>query len=234
MIKAVLFDLDGTLLPMDQDKFLNGYFGMLGAKVQSVGYDAAFFLRGIKLGTYAMITNDGKKTNEEAFWDAFHAHYADRAAPPVGVLDEFYENDFHKTAAFFGNTERSREMIDLCRKKGFLTALATNPVFPAIATRIRMGHVGLSPDDFALVTTYENSSFCKPNVAYFREVAEKLGVMPEECLMVGNDVSDDMPAREVGMQVFLLTDCLINAKGEELSQYPHGGFDELAAYIRNL
>lgn len=232
MIKAVLFDLDGTLLPMDQDKFLNGYFGMLGAKVQSVGYDAAFFLRGIKLGTYAMITNDGKKTNEEAFWDAFHAHYADRAAPPVGVLDEFYENDFHKTAAFFGNTERSREMIDLCRKKGFLTALATNPVFPAIATRIRMGHVGLSPDDFALVTTYENSSFCKPNPAYFREILDELGLRPEECALIGNDAQEDGAAARLGVPVFLLEHSLIDRTGD--TALPRGSFEDAKIWLSNL
>ena len=29
MVKAVLFDLDGTLLPMDQDEFTKGYFKLL-------------------------------------------------------------------------------------------------------------------------------------------------------------------------------------------------------------
>ena len=49
--------------------------------------------------------------------------------------------------------------------------------------------------------------------------------------MVGNDVSDDMPAERVGMRVFLLTDCLENPKGEDCARYPQGGFSELLAYI---
>ena len=52
--------------------------------------------------------------------------------------------------------------------------------------------------------------------------------------MVGNDVSDDMPASSIGMKVFLLTDCLINAEGADISAYPNGGFDEMMEYIATL
>ena len=34
---------------------------------------------------------------------------------------------------------------------------------------------------------------------------QKLNVSPEECLMVGNDVSEDMIAETIGMKVFLIT-----------------------------
>jgi len=52
--------------------------------------------------------------------------------------------------------------------------------------------------------------------------------------MVGNDVGDDMVTRELGMNVFLLTDCLINKKDVDINQYPHGGFAELIEYINTL
>ena len=61
-----------------------------------------------------------------------------------------------------------------------------------------------------------------------------LGVSPKECLMVGNDVGEDMIARELGADVFLLTDCLINKDGKDISVYPHGGFDELLQLIEQL
>ena len=63
---------------------------------------------------------------------------------------------------------------------------------------------------------------------------ETLGVKAEECLMVGNDVREDMVAQELGMQVFLLTDCLINRDDKDITAYPHGGFDELFSFIKNL
>lgn len=52
--------------------------------------------------------------------------------------------------------------------------------------------------------------------------------------MVGNDVAEDMITRELGMSVFLLTDCLINRKSNDISVYPHGNFDDLLAFIQEL
>ena len=112
--------------------------------------------------------------------------------------------------------------------------LATNPVFPAVATKSRMGWVGLVPEDFALVTTYENSRYCKPNLDYYREILKTINCQPEECLMVGNDVDEDMVAAELGMQVFLLTDCILNRRNKDISRYPHGSFPELLTFIRGL
>ena len=50
--------------------------------------------------------------------------------------------------------------------------------------------------------------------------------------MVGNDVSEDMIAAQLGMQVFLLTDCMINKDNIDISQYPHGSFDALMAFLQ--
>ena len=114
------------------------------------------------------------------------------------------------------------------------TALATNPLFPSVATEHRIGWAGLKPGDFELYTTYENSSYCKPNPDYYRDVAARLGVDCSECLMVGNDAAEDMQAAQsAGMSAFLLTDCLINRRDLPVD-CPHGGFDELAAYLKTL
>ena len=59
-------------------------------------------------------------------------------------------------------------------------------------------------------------------------------VNPENCLMVGNDVQEDMVAQTVGMQVFLLTPCMINRAGEDISRFPHGNFQDLMTFIREL
>ena len=115
---------------------------------------------------------------------------------------------------------------------GLRTALATNPIFPAIATESRIRWAGLSPADFELYTTYENIGFCKPNPAYYQEILKRMDLSPEECLMVGNDVTEDMIAARLGMQVFLLTDCLINKDEKDISVYPNGGFDQLLACLR--
>ena len=103
-----------------------------------------------------------------------------------------------------------------------------------MATERRIAWAGLSTSDFELYTTYENSRFCKPNPDYYLDVMQSLGVCPEECLMVGNDVAEDMIAQTLGCRVFLLTDCLINPKGADISVYPNGSYDDLIAFIQNL
>ena len=234
-IKAVLFDLDGTLLPMDQNEFLKGYFGLLTKKMVASGYDAATFMKALLTGTDAMVVNDGTKTNEAVFWQEFGKFYTPETLPSMTLFDEFYAQDFPKTAAFCSYDARPRAIVDLVKSKGLVTVLATAPAFPAIATETRMGYVGLKPTDFSLYTTYENCTYCKPNPNYYREVLGRIGYAPEKCLMVGNDVTDDMiPAREVGMQVFLLTHYIINKIDADISVYPHGGYDELIAYIEKL
>ena len=113
-------------------------------------------------------------------------------------------------------------------------ALATNPIFPARATQWRIQWAGLQPEDFELYTAYENSSCSKPNPAYYRDVLARLQVTPEECLMVGNDVGEDMIAAQLGMKVFLLTDCMINKANADISVYPHGSFDDLKNFLERL
>ena len=110
-------------------------------------------------------------------------------------------------------------------------ALATNPIFPAIATQKRIRWAGLKPEDFEIYTTYENSRHCKPNPEYYREILKTLNVKPEECLMVGNDVAEDMVAETVGMKVFLLSHCLINKEHKDISKYPRGDFYKLMEFI---
>ena len=126
----------------------------------------------------------------------------------------------------------AEEAVKRVRSLGLIPVLATNPIFPAVATRARIGWAGLNREDFALVTTYENSRHCKPNPAYYQDILEELGLSPEECVMVGNDATEDLAAAKLGIPVFLLTDCLINKHGTDLTELPHGGFDELMAYLQ--
>ena len=233
-IKAVLFDLDGTLLPMDQDIFVKAYFKGLTAKMAPFGFDPEKLIKVIWGGTEAMVKNNGEKTNEKVFWDFFACVYGEEVRKYEPTFEEFYRIEFSKVKDVCGTSPEPAEIIKSLKQKGLKLALATNPIFPKIATESRIGWAGLNKEDFEIITTYENCVYSKPNPKYFLSISEQLGVKPEECLMVGNDVGEDMVARELGMQVFLLTDCLINQDDTDISVYPHGGYPELLEYIRNL
>ena len=233
-IKMILFDLDGTLLPMDQDAFTGGYFKLLAAKVAHRGYETRALVDGIWAGTAAMVRNDGSCTNEEAFWKRFAGIFGERVYADKPLFDEFYRVDFQQAQAFCGMNPAAAQTVAHAKARGLRVALATNPLFPSFATESRIRWAGLEPGDFELYTTYENSRHCKPNPDYYRDVIKALGVRAEDCLMVGNDADEDMIAETIGMQVFLLTDCLINKKDRDISAWPHGGFDDLNAFIDAL
>ena len=233
-IKTILFDLDGTLLPMDQEVFIKSYFSKLAAKLAPHGYEAKRLFECIWAGTGAMIKNDGTRSNDAAFWAVFSKYYGEDALKDQPIFDAFYENEFQAVQADCGYDPAAAETIAQLKEMGFGLVLATNPIFPAVATESRMRWAGLNREDFLLYTTYENASYGKPNPDYYREILDKLGLNAEECLMVGNDVSDDMVAETLGMKVFLLTDCLINKDNVDISRYPNGSFDQLMAYVKSL
>lgn len=233
-IKAVLFDLDGTLLPMDYDGFLKLYFGNLAKRLARYGYDPDALVKNIWTGTKAMVMNDGSCMNETKFWDVFAGIYGVNVLQDKVLFDDFYREDFVKAKEACGFDPMAKETVDLVKLLGMKAALATNPIFPMIATRQRMEWAGVSAKDFELCTTYENIGVSKPNPAYYAEIAKRLEVAPEECLMVGNDVSEDMVAAKTGMQVFLLTDCLLNKNNEDISGYPQGDFRKLQEFLKML
>ena len=234
MIKAILFDLDGTLLPMDQELFLKAYFGGLVKAMVPHGYDPDRVVKSIWDGTGAMITNNGKQTNEEVFWASFCAQFGPDARKDEPLFDAFYRTEFQKVQNVCGFEPQAAEAIRQIKDMGYRTILATNPLFPPIATQSRIRWAGLNVEDFEWVTTYDNSGFCKPNPDYYREILSKRGLKPEECAKVGNDVGEDMIAETLGMRVFLLTPCLINKTGTDISCYPNGGFPELLEFVRSL
>ena len=231
-IKAVLFDLDGTLLPMDQELFTKAYFKVLATHLAPLGYEPQSLIDAIWKGTVAMIKNDGTQTNEVTFWNAFSGIFGEKVREDEPEFDKFYRTGFSSVKDVCGFSKKAAEIVRSLREQGIKVVLATNPIFPSIATENRMRWAGLEPSDFEFFTTYENTSYCKPNLSYYKDIVSRLGVAPHECIMVGNDVGDDMIAKELGMKVFLLTDNLINKDGVDISQYPNGNFDELCAYIQ--
>ena len=63
---------------------------------------------------------------------------------------------------------------------------------------------------------------------------EKLGLDPSKCLMVGNDFTEDLAAAKLGMETYLVTDCLIAPEGADLSVTRHGTMDELCALVEEF
>lgn len=230
-MKAVLFDMDGTLLPMDLNHFVRRYFDALGAHFVPFGYDPKKLIAAVWKCTDAMVVNDGTLLNEQVFWNGMANEYGDGILNDIRMFDEFYETDFKRLQEVCGFSADAAKTVKRLKAAGARLVLASNPVFPYEGQAERLRWSGNDPADFELITTYSNAHYCKPNVGYFKEIADALGLAPSDCLMVGNDVSDDGAAIAAGMELFLLTDNLINKNGADISAIPHGGYKELNAYL---
>ena len=191
------------------------------------GYDSEKLIKVIWEGTGGMVMNSGDAPNEEAFWKIFFDRYPERNDEERKVFDEFYVINFDEAKDSCGFNPESGKTIKSLKDKGYDLILASNPIFPRIAQEKRMRWAGVDPNDFSYITTYENSCYCKPNPGYYREILQNMELKPEECLMVGNDVTEDMVAASLGMKVYLVTDWMINKEGKDISVYPHGSFEGL-------
>ena len=225
MIKAVLFDLDGTLLPMDNDEFVKYYLDLLCKKLAPYGYESKELVDAVWAGTEAMVKNNGIQMNDVVFWKAFEGKLGTRVRDVYNVFDEFYRCEFNQAIAVCKPNPAYGKLIKDLKKKGYRIVLATNPLFPRTATENRMRWAGLDVSDFELYTTYEMIGFSKPNPEYYKEILRRIEVSADEAIMIGNDVTEDMIAETIGMQVYLLTDYLINRRNVDISGYPHGDIE---------
>lgn len=210
--KAIFFDLDGTLLPLDQSDFVKHYFKRLAAYGMTLGIDPEKLINSILEGTEVMIRNDGKRANREVFWDKFFDVYGEKIGNLEDLLNKFYAEGFKTLRELTAENPSARKIVEAAREKGRKVILATNPVFPMVAQLERISWIDLSENDFDHITSYDNSSYCKPNPEYYREICRIIGVEPQDCLMIGNDESDDMKGASLaGMECFLVTDHRIMA-----------------------
>ena len=208
MIRAVLFDLDDTLLRLNLTAFVLRYVAgtsrILGdAARMSPAPIAAALVRGL----FAMDSQDRQDslTNEQVLTQTvYSACDIPLDDPVIRDLMECYDREvvpgLSGGAVAARPVEGARRAVEAVWELGLTCALATNPTFSLACDRARMGWAGVYEDDFALISTFSNSTRCKPSVRYYQEFANQLGVRLDECLMVGNDARRDIVRADCGLR----------------------------------
>ena len=235
-IKHILFDLDGTLLPMVQDEFVKFYMPLLAKSYTDAGVsiDPKKFIGAVWAGYEAMVKNDGSCTNREAFWSYIEPELPISTEESEKIALNFYADEFNQAICTTKPNPVSNQIIKRAKERGFETYLATNPVFPRCATMNRIRWAGLDAEDFKVITTYETCTYCKPNPEYFRGILEEFSLDPSECLMVGNDVAEDLSIRSLGVKTYLVTDTMENKKNLPIDAEYMGTLDELLKFIETI
>jgi HAD superfamily hydrolase (TIGR01549 family) len=194
MIKAILLDLDDTLLGNSMATFLPAYFQALTRYVAHI-IPPEDLLSRLLQATEVMQANDGTGlTNEETFAEAFYPAIGQERADLEPILRQFYAEEFHELRGLTQPRPAARRLVAWAFERGLQVAIATNPLFPRspIEQRLEWAGVPVTEFDYSLVTTYENMHATKAHPAYYREILARLGREPSECLMVGDDWEHDI------------------------------------------
>ncbi len=204
MKKAILFDLDATLIQFNQKQFEHEYFTKLLKKIEPLGINIAEFEKVLWSAVKNMYANNGEKTNEQVFWDTLNIKYSNQSSKLKETFDDYYSNEYNSIQKIVKQNQYVKQIVKYCQQNFEYVILATNPFFPHFAVASRLEWVGLSMNDFDYVTTYEIAHYSKPNPKFFEEVLDKFALNPSDCIMVGNNEAEDyMPATSIGIESYL-------------------------------
>lgn len=232
MIRCVLFDLDGTLVHFEYDDFLKEYVEAI-AKAVSSWVEPAQFTKALLASTEAMIRNgDPSRSNSQVFREDFFQRVTVPQDILMPVFGDFYRNEFTglKNALGVQPHPGAREALKFLIQEGYDVVIATNAVFPleAIIERMRWGGIAGLP--YKLITCYDTMHFCKPNLKYYEETLEIVRHKPEECLMVGNNVDEDIIAGALGLKTYLVCDFLLDSGANQHTPDFRSNFNEFVEF----
>jgi FMN phosphatase YigB (HAD superfamily) len=204
LLKAVLFDLDNTLIRFDEREFFEAYIPRI-SRVFSDIMSPETLLERLLFSTHMLMNNNGQMANTEYFMNFFSQGYEKYKGEIWKRFVKFYETEFDEFRALVSVIPGVREVFAKLKKTGVKLVIASNPIWPQIVQMKRLSWAGLADFNFELVTGIENMSHCKPNIEYYLEVCKKINEKPEGCLMVGNDPVNDLIVAKIGMKTFLVT-----------------------------
>ncbi len=237
MTITMLIDLDDTLLGNNMDTFIPEYFGRLSNHLSAL-VKPELLLPALLTATREMTQNlEINRTLQETFNHSFFPSLTLDKEKMALLIDEFYKSQFPKLKAITKVIPASKSLIEKCIQREYPVGIATNPLFPRTAIIQRLQWAGLDPSSFpfALIPSYEDFHFAKPNPAFFAEFLARLGFPDQPAIMIGNDKYYDIDsARSFGIPAFWVAQ-----SSEHVSNPPDAGtgvgtLDDIITWVDDL
>lgn len=232
-MNTILFDLDGTLLPMDINAFMKIYFEEMGTFFSDL-ISPKELAAHIWASTEIMIKNLEDKTNEDVFMEDFGGRITGDLEIFKKRFDEFYDTAFLNVKKSVFQAPFIKESVRILKEKGYTLVIATNPLFPLKAIKHRIKWAGFEPEDFSYISSYEKNHYCKPQIKFYEEILKDISKTPEECFMIGNDVQEDLIAGKLGIKTFLINDYLLHRTKDEIISDYQGNYEDFYNFSNKL
>jgi len=181
---AVIFDLDGTVLDNEDE-----YGASFKAVLESLG--------GKDIPEYPQVGGIGVKEN----WPVLLEKYSLKFDKPIEELAHRTQEEYLSRLSSVTLKPGFEDLIASLREKGIKTALATSNgwwVVEEVFDKLKLDAY------FDAVTTGEEVKFKKPDPDLFLVTADKLGLMPMECVVIEDAASGIEAARRAGMKSFAI------------------------------
>lgn len=233
MKNTVLFDLDGTLLPMKFEQFMKYYFYSISEYFKD-SINQEELINAINESTvHTVKTNDGR-SNEEIFVEHFNKITNLNDEFSMEKFYSYYDSSFELCKKATWQDENIIKAVHILKEKGYKVAIATNPLLPLRANHSRIRWAGFEPSDFDYISSFEGNKFCKPNLDFYKEVLEFVDSTPEESYMIGNDTSEDLVASQLGIETYLINDCILDKKEKGYKPDLEGSYIEFLEFVKVL
>ena len=205
MTYTLLFDLDDTLLDTNIETFIPAYFQAFSEHLAPY-VPSDIMLPALISGFQKMMEGeDLTRTLQDVFEDDFYIKIGVDRQDLEEIIKDFYDIIFPKLSVITDPRPEAVPLIEWAMSQGYRVAIATDPLFQREATRHRLRWAGFDPDQFELVSSFENFHFSKSHAAYYAEMLGQLGWPDGPVVMIGNDMQRDIiPADKLGLKTYLI------------------------------
>ncbi|MFW9921965.1 MAG: HAD family hydrolase [Candidatus Thorarchaeota archaeon] len=218
VINALLFDMDSTIIQIEEYDFSKNYFQLLHNHYFPE-LDMRFFYQSMhEITKNVMINSFPKEFTMETFMREMSSKFNQTPEELYVKFMSFYNNEYDKLEKYISPMKGVKNLMNECIERGFEIIVATTPVFPEVAITKRLKWGGLGDFDFKLVTHAENMHFSKPRVEYYIEILSYIKKKVTECMMIGNEfIGDIVGPTKLGMKTFY---CPVPSINEEFYDSP--------------
>lgn len=205
MIKAVLLDLDNTLLHNPDAHWVTA-FRLQWDQHFAANYGVEKASRALRKALGCLNREPATyRTNADTIFEALASELPLTQAELSAAISSFYASRYRLLKEETRPIAYAADLAQALFDQDLLVAIATNPFFPEGATLERIGWAGLTDyiSEFAFITHSENMHFAKPSPAYFAETIARVGVEPDEALLIGDSLINDIePAKAIGIHTW--------------------------------
>ncbi len=240
MIKAVLLDLDDTLISTGIDTFFPLYLKELGRFVTNrnpaLGTSETFIQQLMASFNCALGTYDPASSLHERLMQDFAARTSSSLADLEAVFNAFYNEQYPALRPHVRSRPSTARLLKWLSDHNYRVVVATNPGLPWLATSQRMAWGGIPASNFhfELITCLEEMHFGKPSPEYYAEIVVRLDIHPCEAIMVGDSWNDDMVgAAGVGMHTFWITEDGAEPPDRSVTLNGHGSYEQFVAMVES-